>query len=166
MTILTRNYNADNKDDNNDNHKDNIRYDSKIKMMTTKLEMMMTTKMTVMKPAPTMMTTKMTVMTATLTMINDYWSGFANTVGSVWELLFLCIWLCWRSWQAKQSKNTKEGKREKDNLGERAVCGLGGHDWHREDHVSQYLHGAGDRHCDFDYCVSDHMVMILWPCPF
>ena len=58
-------------------------------------------------------------------------------------------------------KIRKKEKKEKDNLGERAVCGLGGHHWHREDHVSQYLHGAGDRHCDFDYCVSDHMVMIL-----
>ena len=65
----------------------------------------------------------------------------------------------------KNNKNTKKGKKEKDNLGERAVCGLGGHDWHWEDHVSQYLHGAGD-HRYFDHHVCDHMVMILWPCPF
>ena len=77
--------NGNNKEDINDNHKDSIRCDNKFKMMTTKLEIM-TTKVTLVKTALTMMTTKMTVMTATLTMINDYWSGFADRVGSVREL--------------------------------------------------------------------------------
>ena len=57
-------------------------------------------------------------------------------------------------------------RRMKDNLGERAVCGVGWHHWHWEDHVSQYLHRAGDRRdfdhrCDCDHHVCDHMVMIL-----
>ena len=69
--------------------------------------------------------------------------------------------------QNKQNNLEKYNRRRmKDNLGERAVCGVGGHHWHWEDHVSQYLHRAGDRRdfdhrCDCDHHVCDHMVMIL-----
>ena len=55
-------------------------------------------------------------------------------------------------------KIRKKEQKKKDNLGERAVCGLGGHDWHWEDHVSQYLHRAGDhRYFDHrcDHCGGD-----------
>ena len=85
----------------------------------------------------------------------------------------------------KQNNLEKYNRRRmKDNLGERAVCGVGWHHWHWEDHVSQYLHRAGDprdfdHRCDCDHHVCDHMVMILsqylhldgwsswlWHCPF